>query len=353
MAHDVEVGFEVLDAGGRPGEPPDVRLSGRADRIQPLELDPQQLDPQELDPQELDPQEPPQPALRRGPGLPPGTWWKVAAAGVLGIAIGAVATQHHATDVAEAREARQVVAHAQFSDVSPRRTDGGTVADVRVAVSNLGTRPFDVLLTTPGSSAPPAGAAAQYHMSSGTSTVRPGETETFSTSVQLDCRSSDPISLTVPVRSAAGTASRLPVQSMDESASPMNGLDLCPIYGDQSGFSSTVGGTLSRPTLRLSNSSGEPVVVTLDSGSPLTEAPSQRLSLTTVPALPLRIPAHSHRTVRLQLRAHSCLAGTDASAVDGLSYVGLRADDLTGNQVSSSGMDIGALVGLAMARSCS
>ena len=49
-------------------------------------------------------------------------------------------------------------------------------------------------------------------------------------------------------------------------------------------------------------------MVTLDSGSPLTEATSHRLSLTTVPALPLKVPAHSNRTVRLQLRAHSCLA---------------------------------------------
>ena len=39
--------------------------------------------------------------------------------------------------------------------------------------------------------------------------------------------------------------------------------------------------------------------------------------------------------------------------MDGLSYLGLRADDLRGNEVSCSGVDIGALVGLAMARSCS
>jgi hypothetical protein len=57
--------------------------------------------------------------------------------------------------------------------------------------------------------------------------------------------------------------------------------------------------------------------------------------------------------VRLQVRAHSCLASSDAGLLDGLSYLGLRADDAAGNEVGANGVDIGALVGLAMARSCS
>ncbi|GAA4350204.1 hypothetical protein [Angustibacter luteus] len=356
------MGFEVLDVGGRPSESPDVLPTGRADRIQPLELEPRPPEPLALDPLDPhdphdphDPQDPhdpvPAPAARRHPRLPAGTWWKVAAAGVVGIAIGAVATQHHATDVAQAREARRVIAQAQFSDVTPNRTDRGTVAEVRVRVTNLGSRPFDVVVATSGG-APTAQEAAQFRTVSGTATVQPNQVESFSTAVLLDCQSSAPISLSLPVRSAAGTTSRLPVQPAGDSG-PLSGLELCPFYGPDAGFQATIGGTLSRPTMRLSNDTAEPITVTLDSGSPLTEATSQRLSLTTVPALPLKVPGHSNRTVRLQLRAHGCLAGADATTMDGISYLQLRADDVRGNEVGASGVDVGALVGLAMARSCS
>ena len=109
-------------------------------------------------------------------------------------------------------------------------------------------------------------------------------------------------------------------------------------------------GSLSQPVLELSNSTDQPLTVTLDSGSPLTQAASQYLSVTTRPALPTTVAAGGTRRLALRLDVQGCHRDLGPLADGGLGYFGLDVEGL--HEQNQVGVDLSALVGAALERSC-
>lgn len=353
------MGYEVLDAGGAASSVPSSPLP-------PSEV--VALDDLPPAPSELDPPRPPRrggvgsrptPAWHR-PGwqlrsVPRTTWALVAVFAVVGAAAGSWWTERYGDQVRQARARGTVQAFATVESVDPLVTGQGTVVDYTIRVINLGTLPLTVRLSpTEGE---PSSGAPLVSMISGRPVVAPGGDGLVKVRAPLDCSSDSSEampSFAVPVTSADGTRQTV---ALRESTGPGVGVtprDLCGSMLGMQNLDVSLTGTLDRPAVVLRNTFDRPLLVTLDPGSPLTQASSQVVSMTTVPRLPVVVPASGTTTLQLAIRAAQCRQDlSERLLMGGYGYLQFQGEPPgVGTDGVNGGVDVSPLVGAAMARAC-
>jgi hypothetical protein len=268
---------------------------------------------------------------------------------VVGLVLGVGIDRHHTAQVRVAEARHRLEAVAVVQSLSPRVTGRGLIVDLDVQLYNAGPRPIDVEVTP--DDPPPAG--VRVEVLTGSRTVPSGGAQAVTVRVPVDCSSSLATEAALAVRTADGTQHRLPLRSgSGASFDQTDQQGLCQMLPDRQQLNAQLAGSLTEPVLALTNNTDGALMVSIDSASPMTQVSSHRLSFTTVPALPLKLAAHSSRTVRISVGVPGCIIGDDLPALSGIGYLGLRGDDARGVQLTAAGVDVGALVGGAIARTC-
>ncbi|WP_426563894.1 hypothetical protein ACPPVT_21395 [Angustibacter sp. McL0619] len=277
------------------------------------------------------------------------TRWLVVAAAVLGLVAGAAADRHHTAQVQRAEARQRLGALALLQSVSSIITGYGTVAELNVQVYNSGKRPFDVQVSPEGATTE----KLRIQVPAGSRTVQPGQALGVVVALPIDCTASAPPTVAIPVQVREGGEQQLAVRyvsgvPLDQSAQQA----LCEMMPDLEQLSASLLGTLTHPVLQLSNGTDSPLTVGIDSGSPLTEAFGHRLSFRTVPRLPLTLRPRATSSVRVEVGVPGCIIGSNLPDLSRIGYLELRGDDTHGVQVTGAGVDVGPLIGGAIARSC-
>jgi hypothetical protein len=305
-----DVGYEVLDSDG----------AGTA----PLDPPPQVVRFDDL----------PEPGSRttarpswlpRPTALPRSGWALLVVAALAGGLVGGAITGARATGQAQDRrdvERRATLAvFALATTGSARSTREGVAVEVSVAVLNQG--PETVTLVESPARPPPTIGRSVVNLLSGPArigTTHPAVVVTVRT--VLDCATDEPLQVQVPIRTNDGKIH--PVGAV-EGGADLFGLSsrrLCP--GSRSArLEARLTGSPSRPTLLLGNDSRTTVTVALDSGSGFTQTSSSFFSLTTRPALPIRLAPGQRRELTVDLELLRCFNGTPDLAT-GLGVIGLR-----------------------------
>ncbi len=278
-------------------------------------------------------------------------WLLVAAALVVGVAAGSWWTAKHGADVRRAAARSTVTAFATTLEVNPVLGDAGQMADIRIRVFNLGSQPLRILASP--SSDQPSVARPLISVVTGTGTVAPGKDAIAAARVPLDCQSDQPLQVRLPVASPDGTPRQLTLTTPQDSVAESMQRDLCFVQGVVP-FEASLSGTLDRTRLDLRNNSDEPITVSLDSGSPLTQDASTFLSLTTVPKLPVTVPPKTTRRLALAVTAEVCRSDIQTLTENGgFGYLSFQTESRgVIRDGSSVGVDASPLVGAAIAKAC-
>jgi hypothetical protein len=226
------------------------------------------------------------------------------------------------------------------------------VVDVVVRLLNAGPLPVDVVGSTLGDR--PRSTRPYIRPLVGGLTVGRGNELAISVLQRLDCSSSVPVPLTVPVRTADGVVHDVPVRrGGPERLVPR---DVCLQDTEELGVTAELAGPLNRPVVELRNPSSGPVVVTVD---PLVPADQPRpVLVTTTPGLPVDVDPGATRRLALSIRAPTCVA--DAAQLQGAGQLALVARSVpVESSVGSSAperqsllVDVSTLVGAAVERAC-
>ncbi len=255
----------------------------------------------------------------------------------------AVATQESA-----ARAGVNAFALAVGLDSGASTEPGKEQIVVAVRIFNVGHRPFSVAAAKGVGALVDTG--SRVTVITGDGVVRPDRDALVRVRVPLHCDAMEAIKVSVPVRSEDGSLHQLTVRDTDQGMLTQTPQAICSQAANVEPISARLTGTLSQPVLELTNSTDTPVTVTLDSGSPLTQAASQYLAVTTRPGMPATVAAGATRRLALRLDVQGCHHDLGPLADGRFSYFGLRVDGA--DAVSQVGVDVSALVGAALERSC-
>ena len=233
------------------------------------------------------------------------------------------------------------------------------VVDVVVRVVNTGPLAVDVVASSFGERRRTGG--PYVRALAGGLRVAPGGELAVSLLQRLDCWSSSPMSLDLPVRTADGEVHQVPVRR----GGPQRLVprQVCAEAAGDLAVSASLAGSLSQPAVELRNGTSGPVTVSLDPASPLGRtAPAPPVTVSTAPPLPITIPPYSLRLVRIDVRARDCTAGMaelEWSTGEGvLALVGRSGAPDPGGEPSTDAarlplqVDLTALVGAAVQRRC-
>jgi hypothetical protein len=356
------MGYEVLDADGAstalaggPHAPSDVIALGDLPPVPGEDLPGRRSGDDPGRPRGGTPRRPRLPSL---PSLPRlvghssrRTYLVMAVLTALGVAAGALWTDHHLSQVRRSELRATVSAVATPMNVSPLMTGQGQMADYTIKVLNLGALPLTVVKSS--SAARPSASTPLINIVTGDGTVAPGEEILITARVPVDCSSDRGTEIVVPVLSADGSAHRLALHDLAQTGylntAPQQ---LCTFLGGGEQLTADLTGTLDHPVLALRNNADQPLTVSLDSGSPLTQASSELLSLTTIPALPLTIASHDTQRLRVVIEAHGCQRDLSRITLGGFGYLCFQAESVRPGVTTGTGVDLGPLVGAAVARAC-
>lgn len=291
--------------------------------------------------------------LRTGPARR--VWVLVTVAALLGIGVGSWWTKQRAEQLQRLQAQSVVRVFASADSVDPSMpSQGGRFADITVRVVNLGPLPVTVAIS-PGTARPAVGSPT-VAIVSGVPEVRSGDEALARIRLRLDCTSDRPLSPTLPVTTADGRTHQLPLRAGVNSTKQVIPRDLCANGMGEQALDASLAGTMTSPVLVLRNTSEQPLVVSLDSGSPLTQYASTFLALTTVPALPINVPAHGATRLQLRLTVTGCRQNAaDLASLGQYGYLGFQGESPAGplmGGTANAGVDVNALIGAAMARSC-
>jgi hypothetical protein len=199
-------------------------------------------------------------------------------------------------------------------------------------------------------------------LSSGASVVAPHSSQTVISRVLLDCHNLQTIRPTVTVLAPDGSAHRLQVQDDGSGTVLPTPADLCDqLDADQPAVDVELGGTLASPTLQLTNTTSRPMTVNWDYevGSGGFSPDRRDVQLLSTPALPLTLQPHQQRRAALRVVVHGCGADKPIADYSSLGFMNLSVHVSDGIQSDAdaqqpvSGVDLTAIVGAALQRSCS
>ena len=356
------MGYEVLDSSGRATDGP---AGARPPHLDVLDLDlglDAGIAPRDDQPEPWGPQ------ARRWLAAAAATGGRAVVAGVRAVAaapltvrrtlavvtssllvgglVGA-AVMHRHDDGAGRRAQRAVLAvDASGTDVNVS-TGPDTVAIINtVRVTNHGPLPVRVVTGTSRTGLVVA--------ATGTTDVAvpAGARGTVTATFVVDCQAATLVPVPVlQVRTADGRRHDVPLEIGVFGGTPVREA-VCE--GSQGrGVDASLSGSVQRPVLRLTNPGAHDQRVTLPSvlmsdadGRPLVTA-------TTVPAGPLVVPGRGLRDVRLTVRVARC--PREVAALTGIGYLSLDVAPTDGGAPTTGGqgVDLGPLVGVALARACS
>ncbi len=238
-------------------------------------------------------------------------------------------------------------------------TVGGrtSYADLTVQLFNAGPLPLQVV--TSGQALAPRPGEPVVRALGGASTVPAGGTLGVSVRVAVDCSAassgkSSPI--LVPVRTADGVVRWVAVSNDAVDQSVPYGQAACAGTSGQS-LLAQLAGSVSRPTLRLTNDTGRPLSVALDvARSPFVAQAENFSVLRLTPSLPLVLAPRATKELALQLTPWSCPAGLSSMLSSQFSpyivlQVGVPGSPATAQEVT--GVDLSLVWGAALARECS
>jgi len=352
------MGFEVMDVGP-PEADPDPPRPGRPRR------------PDEADVVDLAAI----PAPRSEPGYagwqPPAPAWltsrtAVRTRTVVGLLVvlaaglvvgGAWAGQHQRQQRVAERQATLAVTALTDSWTRLRWTRR-PVVDVVVRLVNAGPLAVDVVPSDVGE----ARRRGRPYVRSlvGGLRVAPGRELAVSVLQRLDCWSSSPILLELPVRTADGVVHQVPVRRGGPQG--LVPREVCAEAAGDLAVSADLAGSLRNPVLELRNGTSRPMTVSLDPTSPLVRASGLLpVTVSTAPALPTTVGAYSTRLLRVTIRARDCAADvSDLQAAIGTGVLGLVGRSGSGADPDPSAdpvrlplqVDLSALLGAALQRDC-
>jgi hypothetical protein len=276
------------------------------------------------------------------------------------LAVGAVGgvrwSDRHAAQTRAAERRATLAVTALSESYVQNRSDSSPVLDVVVRVFNNGPEAVEVVRSDPAAT-PGAGSTLVRGLGLGDDlSVRPGGQLAVAVSQGLDCDQRDEVRLRVPVRTADGTVHAVTVgRTGPDRLVPR---ELCAADQAFAGdVTASLGGTLTRPAVVLSNPHDRMATVYLDPGSPLTQVSSEVVSLRTTPRLPVDVPAHGTLRVGLAIEVGTCVRSLTAlQASGGFGHMALVAQ--VGSPQSATGvrtsldLDLMALIGAAAQRSC-
>ena len=268
---------------------------------------------------------------------------------VAALAIGAVGSgvvvRRHEED--QQRHAQNAVlsVNTDFNDFLPANDGANTTATVIADLKNYGPAPVRVVTTPDGQQD-----GVRVQLFSSPPEVAPGGTARVSLSVPVDCDGpgADP-TITVPLLTGDQRRHEVPVE--------LNGMSLLGFYcnsghsGHGQDIQAAVVGSIWRPLLRLTNDSDRTkVFVVRDDQEPVATVPGPLVTITTLPAGPVDVPAGRSVDLRLQVSAREC--PRELSAIASFSSITVAEINRDGSSSSAMGVDVGALVGAAVARAC-
>lgn len=266
----------------------------------------------------------------------------VVAALAIGAVVSGVVVRRHEED--QQRQAQNAVlsVNTDFNDFLPANDGANTTATVIADLKNYGPGPVRVVTTPDGQQD-----GVRVQLFSSPPEVAPGGTARVSLSVPVDCDGpgADP-TITVPLLTGDQRRHEVPVE--------LNGMSLLGSYcnsGHGQDIQAAVVGSIWRPLLRLTNDSDRTkVFVVRNDQEPVATVPGPLVTITTLPAGPVDVPAGRSVDLRLQVSAREC--PRELSAIASFSSITVAEINRDGSSSSAMGVDVGALVGAAVARAC-
>lgn len=255
----------------------------------------------------------------------------------------------HANDERTARRADRAALAVDVLGTDPSvatSSDSATIVTT-ARVTNHGPAPIQVVTGTSRTGLVVASIGTEA--ATGT-TVPPGARGTVKATLAVDCGATTLVPVPIlQVRTADGRSHDVPIELGAFGSTPLREA-VCGGSQNQN-VDASVTGSLDRPVLRLTNRSAKEQRVKVN-GMLLSDGANRPLvTVVTVPAGPLLVRAHGHRDVRLTVRVARCLR--EAAAVSGIGYVSLDITPTDGGPLANSGVDVGPLVGAALAGACS
>lgn len=354
------VGYEVLDAGRGSSDVPEPATATPATPTTPSP--------------------PPDLVALDDLDLPPGAeaagrrpaWWSAlsgrrapavaiaAAALVAGALLGGWWSQQLQQQRADAARSSTLSAMAVVTGVDPNLDTVGagstSYADLTVQLFNAGPLPVDVVTTAPGQG--PTSGEPLVRTLGGARTVPAGGTLVISVRIVVDCRADarQPGPLLLPVRTADGVVRWLAVNRDSVTTYVPVGLDACSQMSRRSSLLTQLAGTVTRPTLRLTNDTDRPLSVAVDVAQSALTSQGGSPVLRLVPPPPLVLAPRTTKELALQLTPRSCprsLAGPGSSQQPPYIVLQVSSPGSPASAREEAGVDLSLAWGAALARKCS
>ena len=266
----------------------------------------------------------------------------VVAALAIGAVVSGVVVRRHDYDQQRLAQNAVLSVNAVLHDFSPGDFGANPMATVIADLKNYGPSPVRVVTTPDGQLE-----GVRVRLVSTPPEVAPGGTARVSLSVPVDCDGpgADP-TFTVPLLTGDQRRHAVPVE--------LNGVSVRSVYcdrGHSQDVQAAVVGSISRPLLRLTNDSDRAkVLVVRADQEPVATVPGPLVTITTLPAGPVDVPAGRSVDLRLQVSAREC--PRELAAIASFSSITVAEINRDGSSSSAMGVDVGALVGAAVVRAC-
>jgi hypothetical protein len=269
----------------------------------------------------------------------------VLAALLAGALIGGLVTQRREEDQQRRARAATIAATGIVSELTS--DSGGSVAVLTSRLVNHGPLPIEVV-TTGG--ARPLGTTVS--MVADSTTVDAGDTALLRVTAPLDCNESDvQDDVTVAVRTADQRMHQVSLLMPFGTGQTLRGA-VCEDSGEPLSVEASLGSSINRPSLRLTNNGRTDLRISIVNGAalPPAEDGGPIATVTTVPSMPLLVRAGDSREVRLVVRVRRCL--NDLARLANGNY--LELESISSRNISRpfDRVDIGPVIGAAMSRTC-
>lgn len=275
-------------------------------------------------------------------------WLRITVAGLIGIGLGALFTAQQTHLAQQASSRSRVTGLATVVDVAPTYTTQGPAMGFSMVVNNLGPQPLTLVVSPRGATLDAH--AAVYELTAGQERVAAGDYSRVIARVLLDCDADSAVRLAIPVRSPDGTRQQLQVQMASAFNATLSQAGLCQLSGDYRPLVARIGGTVAAAVLDLKNTTNQPLTVSIDTAPG--EATPRRIRLTTVPALPITVPAHTARQSPIRLDLPGCSPSSQLQAYSGFELLAVHGLTPAGEDVGATELDISPLLGSALGGAC-
>jgi hypothetical protein len=229
------------------------------------------------------------------------------------------------------------------------------VVDIVVRLVNTGPLPVDVVGSTLGDR-PRTGRPYIRPLAGGLRVDRGGELA-ISVLQRIDCSSTAPLSIEVPVRTANGVVHDVAVRRGGPNRLVPE--QLCDEATEDLGVTVAVRGSLDHPVVEVRNPTSTQIVLATDSLLPLSQA--RPVSVSTAPRLPVAVGPDATRRLALSIRTTSCIRDSaQLQAAGNLSLIAWVVPATSGGSTVDTSfgrrqpleLDVSALVGAAAQRAC-